>query len=102
MTFAAVPALSSALALRRSPRTALPESSGSLPPGVLLLIRIAAGDETAIAEAKEASAEPIEVLREASGFYLQQILFAADANSYRVLGVNPGDEDARIREHYRW
>jgi hypothetical protein len=102
MTFAAVPALSSALALRRSPRTALPETSGFLPPGVLLLIRIVAGDETAIAEARLASAEPIEVLREASGFYLQQILFAADANSYRVLGVNPGEEDARIREHYRW
>jgi hypothetical protein len=102
MTRAAVPALTSALALRRSPRTALPEASGFLPGGVLLLIRIVAGDETAIAEAKEASAEPIEVLRDASGFYLQQILFAADANSYRVLGVNPEEEDARIREHYRW
>jgi hypothetical protein len=69
---------------------------------MLQLIRIVAGDEQAIADAQQATAESSEVLREASAFYLQQVLFAADANSYRVLGVNPGEGDERIREHYRW
>jgi hypothetical protein len=99
---AASPALSSALSLRRSPRAARPGPLDALPTGILQLIRIVAGDEQAINDARAVTDEPGEVLREAAGFYLQQVLFAADANSYRVLGVNRADGDELIREHYRW
>ena len=66
------------------------------------MVRIAAGDSSAMAKGRElTAAEPAE-LAEAAAFYLQQLLFAPGTDSYRVLGVNPGADDARIKEHYRW
>jgi hypothetical protein len=41
-------------------------------------------------------------MREAAVFYVQQVLFAPGADSYRVLGVDSDADDDRIKEHYRW
>lgn len=35
-------------------------------------------------------------------FYIRQILWASDADNYRVLGVPPDATAARIAEHLRW
>ena len=98
----AVPALENALALSRSPRGGRPSGEDRLPEGILTLIRLVAGDEQAIAEARAETGEGTQVLRDAANFYIQQVLFAKDASSYRVLGVDRDASDERIREHYRW
>lgn len=95
-------ALPKALALLRAPRGARPGPGDPLPDGMLLLLRIVAGEEQALVIAQESTREPMDTLREAAAFYIQQVMFATDSNSYRVLGVDPGAGDERLREHYRW
>jgi curved DNA-binding protein CbpA len=96
------PALIQALALHRAPRGDRPRPSDRLPQGMLQLIRIAAGEEMAVLQAQAASGEEPDALREAARFYIQQVMFAAESDSYRLLGVNPDVEDELMREHYRW
>jgi hypothetical protein len=69
---------------------------------MLLLLRIVAGEEQALSLAQEITRESPAALREAASFYIQQVMFAGDSNSYRVLGVDPDVTDERLREHYRW
>ena len=95
-------ALLEALALARAPRGPRPGPSDRLPDGVFLLLRIAAGEEQALQAARERAQEDSAKLREAATFYLQQVLFAPESDSYRVLGVNPDESEERLREHYRW
>ena len=95
-------ALHHALALLRSPRSARPGADDRLPNDMLLLFRIVAGEEQALSLAQEITRESPEALREAASFYIQQVMFAGDSNSYRVLGVDPDVTDERLREHYRW
>ncbi|WP_374605582.1 J domain-containing protein, partial [Arenimonas sp.] len=95
-------ALDQALAFWRAPALLAAARQRSLPDDVLDVVRIAAGDSSAIAKGREVTAaEPAE-LTEAAAFYLQQLLFAPGTDSYRVLGVNPDAPDTRIKEHYRW
>jgi hypothetical protein len=63
--------------------------SAPLPDGVLLLLRIAAGEEDAEAEASRLSDRPPEVVHRAAIFFIEQILLNPDADCYRVLGVSP-------------
>jgi hypothetical protein len=102
MTATASAALLQALALSRAPRTPRPSAGERLPEGTLQLVRIAAGEEEAIANAQAATLESAQTLREAAIFYIQQVFFAPGSNSYRVLGVDPDASDERLREHYRW
>lgn len=95
-------ALFQALALLRAPRGARPGPDEPLPDGILLLLRLVAGEEQALAIAQESTHEPADTLREAAGFYIQQVMFAAECSSYRVLGVDHDVVDERLREHYRW
>lgn len=70
-----------------------------LPDGVLVLLRIAAGD----AEAEQAAAALIDrsrdVVRQAATFFIEQILFAPNADSYRVLGAGPQANAAELRRN---
>lgn len=102
MISVAPPALHHALQLLRTPTGARPGAHERLPEGMLLLIRIVAGDELALAEARQRSEEPGEVVREAAAFYIQQVMFASGSHSYRLLGVDADAPDERIKEHYRW
>ena len=102
MISVAPPALHHALQLLRTPTGARPSAHERLPEGMLLLIRIVAGDELALAEARQRSEEPGEVVREAAAFYIQQVMFASGSHSYRLLGVDADAPDERIKEHYRW
>jgi hypothetical protein len=73
--------------------------SAPLPDGVVALLRIAAGD----AEAEDAAAaltdRPHDVVRRAAAFFIEQILFAPHADSYRVLGASPQATAGELRRN---
>lgn len=73
--------------------------SGPLPDGVLLLLRIAARDEEAERAAVELVGRSRETVRQAATFFIEQILFAPDADSYRVLGAMPQAGAGELRRN---
>ena len=95
-------ALELALALSRAPALAAQVRERPLPPDVLTLIRIAAGDDTTLAKAAAASGEAPQPLVEAALLFLQQALFAAGADSYRLLGVPATASQELLKQHHRW
>jgi hypothetical protein len=70
-----------------------------LPQGVAFLLRIAAGDSSALREASRTTDRSAEVIRNAAAFFIEQILLAAEANSYRVLGANSNATSSELRHH---
>jgi hypothetical protein len=91
-----------ALDLARMPALAQSAARPPLPSNVLELMRIAAAAPAACEDAASATGEPVAVVIEAARFYLQQLLFCADADAYRVLGIGPGDSRETARTHLRW
>ena len=102
MTAPVIPAVLHALVLFRAPRSSRPGLDERLPEGMLSLLRIVAGEDQALALALDTTGETAQTLREAAGFYIQQVMFAPESNNYRVLGVDPDASDDHLREHYRW
>lgn len=98
----ATDAIQSALALFREPGRIADFRDRPLPPDVGQVIRVAAGEAAAVQSAQDATEENAETLAEASIFYLQQMLFVANADSYRVLGLTADAPQQLLREHYRW
>jgi hypothetical protein len=72
--------------------------SGSLPDGVPTLLRIVT-DDTEVRAAAGLADRPPEVIRQAAAFFIEQILFAPDADSYQVLGASPQASSAELREN---
>jgi ketosteroid isomerase-like protein len=95
-------ALEQALAYYRAPAMLAAAAQRPLPEDVLVLLRLAAGDAGQAALSAEACGESPRHVAEAAVFFVQQVMFAPEADPHRVLGVNPGAPAARIREHYRW
>ena len=95
-------AIQSALALFREPGRIADFRDRPLPSDVGQVIRVAAGEAAAIQAARESTEENAETLAEACIFYLQQMLFVANADSYRVLGMTSDATQQQLREHYRW
>lgn len=95
-------AVEAALALYRAPHLSADIRTHALPDGMLWVVRTAAGDSQALEVLATHYTESPQVLVEACGFYVQQVMFSADADAYRVLGVRPDDASAVIREHHRW
>jgi hypothetical protein len=73
--------------------------SGPLPDGVLMLLRIAAGDDEAERAAAEMSDRSLEIVRRAATFFIEQILFAPNADSYQVLGTSPEASAGELRRN---
>lgn len=90
-------ALNVAVDLIRVPSRVRRLRSRPLPEGVVILLRIAAGDQAAEQEAAAWTGRTPVTIREAAIFFIEQILLAPDADSYRVLGVeaNATTEDLR-------
>lgn len=95
-------ALQAALDLAREPRLAAAMRCQDLPLDILLVIRIAAGCRQSLAAAAHHTGRRSETIRSAAFLYLQQVLLHPDADSYRVLGVDPQASQATITEHFRW
>lgn len=73
-----------------------------LPENLPLVIRLAAGEGAALQCALDTTGESAETLVDASVFFLQQVLFAPGADSYRVLGADSDAPQDRLRDNYRW
>jgi hypothetical protein len=73
--------------------------SAPLPDTVLTLLRIVAGDEEATSQATEAMGQSRETVREAAAFFIEQVLFCPDADSYRVLGARPDATNGELRRN---
>ena len=73
--------------------------SEPLPDGVLTVLRVAAGDGTAEADAAEALGRPAEMVRMASAFFIEQLLLHPEADSYRVLGADRSATASELRRN---
>jgi DnaJ domain len=73
--------------------------SASLPDEVVVLLRIASGDEETTSQAADAVGRSRETVREAAIFFVEQILLAPDADSYRVLGARPEATTGELRHN---
>jgi hypothetical protein len=70
-----------------------------LPGGVLLLLRVAARDEGAEAEAVRVSGRSQAVVRDAATFFVEQVLLNAESDSYRTLGGDRRMTTAELRRN---
>jgi hypothetical protein len=73
--------------------------SAALPEGMTLLLRIVADDQGAIDAAAQRTRNSPRKLREAAAFYVEQILLAANSDSYRVLGARRNATPGDLRRH---
>ena len=73
--------------------------SEPLPDGVLMLLRIAAGDEEAEKMAVDLTGRSLDIVRQATTFFIEQILFAPEADSYRALGADPQASPGELRRN---
>ena len=64
-----------------------------------MLLRLAAGEEDTIREAVRVSGRPIRRVRDAAGFFIEQVMLFPEADSYRVLGANPTAASFELRRN---
>jgi hypothetical protein len=90
-------ALKLAIDLLHVPSRVRSMRSAALPADVPTLLEIAAGNAEAASRASEATGRSQDIIRNAAAFFIEQILLAPDADSYRVLGGNAqtGSSDLR-------
>jgi hypothetical protein len=81
------PALRAAMTLLNLPSQAALIRAGPLPEGISVLLRIAAGDRDLTDDASLLLGCSPELVREASSFFIEQVLLHPDTDSYRVLGM---------------
>lgn len=92
-------ALKAAIDLLRVPSRVRRFRGQPLPDGVILLLRVAAGDRQAEGEAITLTGRPLAAIREAAAFFVEQILLSPDADSYRRLGTRSSATNAELRQH---
>lgn len=92
-------ALRIALDLRNVPSLVRHIRTEPLPEGLLLLLQIAAGDPEAEQKALAMVDRSLVEIREASRFFIEQILFAPQSDSYRVLGAAPDAPATDLRRN---
>jgi hypothetical protein len=73
--------------------------SEPLPNDVVMLLRIAAGDDEAESAGVASTGRSRDVIRRAATFFIEQILFFPHADSYRVLGASPQASAAELRRN---
>jgi DnaJ domain len=92
-------ALKAAIDLMHVPSQVRVARSEPLPDGVLTVLRIAAGDSETEQAAIDLTGRSLGTLRRAAAFFIEQILLAPDADSYRVLGVSPQASAGELRRN---
>jgi hypothetical protein len=79
-------ALQTALVLLHTPTQVKRIRAAPLPEATHFLLCLAVGEREAVTTAMSYSDRPDHYLKRAAGFFIEQILLAPDADSYRVLG----------------
>lgn len=92
-------ALRIAIELVHVPSRARLIKSAALPEGMGLLLSIAADDERAVLDGVEATGRTREVIKGAASFFVEQVLMASDADSYRTLGARDAATNAELRRN---
>lgn len=95
-------ALKLALTLAERPVTVRQFSNSQLPEGVGLVLAIAAGKASALQNAQSNTGHSEAALRAAASFFIEQMLFVSQADSYRILGVMPNAARSELRRHMVW
>jgi DnaJ domain len=96
------PAILEALHVFKQPVRARSIHRRALPPGMLTVIKIAAGDQATIDDWSTACGESTLVIKQAASFFLQQSIAKAGQDRYRTLGLTPQATKEDIRKHKRW
>lgn len=73
-----------------------------LPKDVSPLLRVAAGDRKVLRWICEKTDRRKDVIQDAADFYIEQILMAPEADSYRVLGARSEASMADLRRNMAW
>jgi hypothetical protein len=92
-------ALKLAIDLLHVPSRVRPMRSATLPGDVLTLLEIAAGNAEVTRQASEATGRTQDVVRNAAAFFIEQILLAPGADSYRVLGGTAQTSSSDLRRN---
>src|SRR5580704_12456086 len=92
-------ALKAAIDLMHVPSQVRLYRAEPLPDDVLTLLRIAGGDEDVENAAALNADRSRSVVQRAATFFIEQILFAPDADSYRVLGSAPQASAGELRSN---
>lgn len=89
------------LGVWRAPSRAALLRGRALPSQIIEVMRVAAGDAEASADAHDSTGLDASELNEAAVLLLHHLLFFDGADHYRVLGVDADDDDEQIKRHYR-
>ncbi len=92
-------AIFAALAMLQDPNLARAARRCPLPKGVTLLLETAAGEAEALCCASAATGRSQAALKQAAGFFIEQVLLSAEADSYRVLGADREALAGELRRH---
>jgi hypothetical protein len=99
-------ALKLAIDLLRVPSQVQLIKSEPLPEGVELLLRIAAGEADAARSAAVTARRSPGTVRRAAALFIEQILFAPNADSYRVLGADAAASAGELQRNaallFKW
>lgn len=88
-----------AIDLLQMPSRARTIRQSPLPDGMALLLRVAATEPAATAEAAALTGRTSDVVFQASVFFVEQVLLAPGTDSYRVLGASPQSSSADLRRN---
>lgn len=92
-------AVAAAVAIADRPAQVRLARRGSLPSGMPLLIAVAARDVHAIRQVTEHTSLSPAKLQHAASFFIEQILFHDENDSYRILGATPEATALEIRRN---
>jgi hypothetical protein len=93
------PALRIAIDLMQVPSRVRLYQDEPLPPGMDFLLRVAAKADGAAEDAEVLLSRPAAFLHEAATFFVEQILFAPQADHYRVLGADSATSTSDLRRN---
>jgi hypothetical protein len=95
-------AIDAALNIYRRPNLVRTERRKALPENILSLIRIASGGDVAPEFLTTERAKSEAEAREASVFYIQQVLLSPKSDEFRQLGLTDQATSQQITEHKRY
>lgn len=93
------PALRLALDLMHFPSQVRVVRAAPLPEDLVVLLRIAAGEDEAIRQAMKMSGRSAQAVSDAAAFFIEQILLFPEADAYRVLGSGPEASNGELRRN---